>query len=30
MDEALDASRMYRAGWETGRIRKALDARYGR
>jgi hypothetical protein len=30
MDEALDASRMHRAGWDVSRIRAALDAQYGR
>jgi hypothetical protein len=30
MDEALDASRMVKAGWSVDRIRAAIDERYGR
>jgi hypothetical protein len=30
MDEALDASRMAKAGWDVARIRAALDRTYGR
>jgi hypothetical protein len=30
MDEALDASRMARAGWSTARIRFAIDETYAR
>ena len=30
MDEALDASRMSRQGWDVTRIRLAIDETYGR
>jgi len=30
MDEALEASRMSRAGWSITRIRLAVDETYGR
>jgi hypothetical protein len=30
MDEALDASRMTRAGWDVVRIRAGIDETYGR
>jgi hypothetical protein len=30
MDEALDASRMVRAGWDVPRIRLMIDETYGR
>ncbi len=30
MDEALDASRMHRAGWTVRDIRAAIDRTYGR
>jgi hypothetical protein len=30
MDEALDASRMSRQGWDVARIRLAIDETYGR
>jgi hypothetical protein len=30
MDEALDASRMAAAGWDTAKIRSAIDRSYGR
>ncbi len=30
MDEALDASRMAQAGWDTARIRAEIDRKYAR
>jgi hypothetical protein len=30
MDEALDASRMVKAGYEVSEIRRAIDRRFGR
>lgn len=30
MDEALDASRMHRAGWAADQIRAEIDRKYGR
>jgi hypothetical protein len=30
MDEALDASRMSKAGWDVARIRLTIDETYGR
>jgi hypothetical protein len=30
MDEALDASRMVKAGWSVDQIRAAIDRTYGR
>jgi hypothetical protein len=30
MDEALDASRMVKAGYEVSRIRAEIDGKYGR
>ncbi len=30
MDEALDASRMTKAGWKVADIRSAIDQKYGK
>jgi hypothetical protein len=30
MDEALDASRMTKAGWDVARVRMIIDETYGR